>query len=68
MSHHKRIPAQLDEEEVRFLTNWRNEVSSLHTILTSVAAERLRVLRRARKFYFKLACELRDHIRKTRPQ
>jgi len=64
MSRRKPIPAQLDEEEARFLSNWRNEVSSLHTLLTSVAADRLRVLRRARRFYFKLAHKLADEIHK----
>ena len=64
MSRQTRLKTSLNDEEILFLTNWRKEVSDLHALLTSVAAERLKILRRARRFYFKLAHGLTEQIRR----
>jgi len=54
-----------DEEEVHFFTNWMRGLASLHSALTSAAPDRLKVLRRARKLYFKLARKLTVEIREA---
>jgi len=63
--YERSLPDHWDEDEVRFFRNWMKELASLHRALTTAAPERLKLLRRARMIYFKLAHKLTVEIREA---
>jgi hypothetical protein len=63
--HKRALPPDWDAEEVLFFTNWRRELAKLHRVLTCTAIDRLKVLRRARRVYFKLGYTLDERIRRA---
>jgi hypothetical protein len=63
--HKRSLPSDWTEDEVLFFTNWRNELERLHQALISTAADRPRLLRRARKRYMRLAYGLKESIREA---
>jgi hypothetical protein len=63
--HERKLPNSWDHEEVQFFRNWIKCVASSHKTLAVTAASRLKLLRRARNTYFKLAHKLTQQIRAT---
>jgi hypothetical protein len=63
--HKRPLPSDWDADEVLFFTNWRNELERLHQALMSTAADRPRLLRKARKRYMRLAYGLKEAIGKA---
>jgi hypothetical protein len=59
------LPTEWSEEEVQFFSNWRNSLKELHAVLIVTASDRLKLLRRARNLYFKLAYRLANQIREA---
>lgn len=66
--HQRKLPDNWSDEEIRFFKNWTRELASLYDVLTTTAANRPKVLRRARKIYFKLGRKLDLQIRGTATQ
>jgi hypothetical protein len=60
--HKRPLPPDWTADEVLFFTNWRDELERLHQALISAAADRQKLLRRARKRYLRLAAGLREAI------
>lgn len=63
--HMRPMPAHWDTDEVRFFSNWMRELARLHHALISAAADRPKLLRRARKRYMRLAYGLKEPIREA---
>lgn len=63
--HKRALPPDWDAEEILFFSNWRRELAKLHRILTTIAFDRLKILRRARKVYLKLGYTLNEQIRRA---
>jgi hypothetical protein len=61
----RKLPDHWDKDELQFFANWMRGLASLHGALTLTAAQRLKLLRRGRRIYFKLAHQLTEQIRKT---
>jgi len=66
--HERKLPDDWDADEVAFFRNWMKELAALHDTLTSTAADRPKLLRKARSIYFKLAWKLDQRIREIRTQ
>jgi hypothetical protein len=60
--HERKLPEAWDVDEVQFFGNWMRELARLHQALISVAADRPKLLRRARKRYMKLGYGLKEPI------
>jgi len=63
--HERKLPDDWDADEVAFFRNWMKALATLHDTLTSTAVDRVRLLRKARHIYFKLAYKLNEKIRET---
>lgn len=63
--HQRPLPADWSAEEQQFFSNWREELAALHGALVSAAADRPKLLRRARKRYMRLAYGLKEPIREA---
>lgn len=66
--HMRPLPAHWDSDEVCFFGNWMRELTRLHGSLASAATNRVKLLRRARKIHFMLACQLNEQLRKIPTQ
>jgi hypothetical protein len=66
--HDRKLPDNWSAEEVCFFRNWMRELAALNDTLTSTAANRAKLLRKARNIYFKLAYRLTEQIRGTLTQ
>jgi hypothetical protein len=66
--HDRKLPDDWDADDVAFFRNWMKELEASHRTLLSVAGDRLKVLRRVRRIWFKLAFRLTEQIRETATQ
>ncbi len=66
--HERNLPDHWDADEVRFFRNWMKELAALNDTLTSIAADRAKLLRKARRIYFKLAYKLSEQVRELATQ
>jgi hypothetical protein len=65
--HERKLPDHWEADEIALFRNWTKELEALHGTLLSVAGNRLKVLRKVRRIYFKLAHRLTEKIRETAP-
>jgi hypothetical protein len=64
--YERQLSSDWTTEEVRFFCNWSKELKGLHDVFAGTAVGRLKLLRRARRVYFKLAHKLTVEIRRIK--